>query len=138
MQSNKLNTVPADLKDLKDFKVPKSRRHDESRIQQAAVKWFRYQYPGMLLYAIPNGGARSGTEASIMKGEGVLAGVADLFLSVPAAEYHGLYIEMKTKKGRQSLSQEAFQKEAERFGYKYAVCRSLDEFMETINNYLLN
>jgi hypothetical protein len=114
----------------------KKYKHDESVIQQNAVKWFRYQYPELLLFAIPNGGARSKTEASIMSGEGVLAGVADLFLSVPNSRYCGLYIEIKTEKGRQRDSQKIFQAKAERAGYKYAICRSADEFIETINKYI--
>lgn len=46
------------------------------------VGWFRLQYPavGKLLFAVPNGGARSRTEAAIMKAEGVTAGVTDLIL----------------------------------------------------------
>ena len=49
-------------------------KHEESRLQQNCVKWFRYQYPEpkYLIYANANGGARSRIEAMIMKGEGVL------------------------------------------------------------------
>jgi hypothetical protein len=110
-------------------------KHEESITQRAAVSWFRYQYPNLLLFAIPNGGARSNIEAAIMKGEGVLAGAADLFLSVPNGRFHGLYIEMKSCKGRQSACQKKFQEKAESQGYGYEVCRSLDEFIEIINRY---
>lgn len=46
-------------------------------MQRMCVGWFRLQYPavGKLLFAVPNGGARSRTEAAIMKAEGVTAGV---------------------------------------------------------------
>ena len=56
-------------------------RHAESDIQQACVSWFRWQYPryAKLLFAVPNGGQRSAVEAKIMSGEGVMAGVADVF-----------------------------------------------------------
>lgn len=51
-------------------------------MQRMCVGWFRLQYPavGKLLFAVPNGGARSRTEAAIMKAEGVTAGVTDLIL----------------------------------------------------------
>lgn len=113
-------------------------RHVESRIQVSCVSWFRLQYPKMarLLFAVPNGGMRGKVEASIMKGEGVVAGVADLLLLVPTSKHHGLCIEMKTSKGRQQDSQKAWQEAVEGQGYKYIICRSLDEFMAQIRAYL--
>lgn len=109
------------------------------------------------MFAIPNGGARSKATAGKLKAEGVVAGVADLILLVPRfgfphiiegntdgiVSYVGtdeiccaLCIEMKTAKGRQSPEQKEWQAKVEAQGYKYAVCHSLDEFMNTINNYL--
>jgi hypothetical protein len=111
-------------------------RHTESPVQQSCVYWFRLQYPGYILFAIPNGGARSKTEGAIMKGEGVLVGVADLFLALPSGVYHGLFVEMKAGKGRQSDAQKDFEKQAIMSGYKYVICRSLEEFVEVINDYL--
>lgn len=110
----------------------------ESRIQQACVRWFRLRYPRYagLLYAIPNGGKRNAVTGAILKAEGALAGVADLFLSVPNRFYHGLYIELKTPKGRQRVSQKAFQEAVEGEGYKYALCRSLDDFVAEVERYL--
>jgi hypothetical protein len=110
--------------------------HEESKIQQSCVRWFRLQYPGYILFAIPNGGRRGKVEAAIMKGEGVLAGVADLFLAMPSAIYHGLFIEMKTSKGQRSPAQKDFGKRALMSGYEYVICRSVEEFIEIINNYL--
>lgn len=111
-------------------------KHNESRLQSACVKWFRLQYPYLLLFAIPNGGKRSLIEAKIMKGEGVLAGVADLFLSEPKGEFHGLYIEMKVDKGQQTDNQKWFEQKAKERGYQYVVSRSLDNFMEVVKQYL--
>ena len=110
--------------------------HKESKIQQNSVRWFRYQYPDYILFSIPNGGRRGKTEASIMKGEGVLAGVADLFLAMPSKNFHGLFIEMKTEKGRQTESQKRFEERAITSGYCYKICRSIDEFIDTTNKYL--
>lgn len=123
-------------------------RHLEENLQAACVKWFRLQYPQYdgLLFHVPNGGRRNLKEAARLKAEGVVPGVADLLLLVPNAKvnwhyedvsgYAGLCIEMKTAKGHQSPVQKEWQKKVEEFGYRYAVCRSLDEFMDTINNYL--
>lgn len=109
-------------------------KHPESKIQQACIKWFDYQYPQyrLNLFAIPNGGARNKIEAGIMKGEGVRAGVADLFLAIPKQglknNYPGLFIEMKTETGRQTDTQKKFEKAVNSQGYFYFLCRSFDEF----------
>lgn len=125
-------------------------REEEHNIQAACVRWFNLQWPEYrgLLFAVPNGGARSKATAGKLKAEGVVPGVADLILLVPgfviselkdgylAKECHGLCIEMKTAKGRQSPEQKEWQAKVEGEGYGYRVCHSLDEFMNTINNYL--
>lgn len=115
-------------------------KNEESKIQQACVTWFDLQYQrySTLFFAVPNGGKRNVITATIMKKEGVRRGVADLILLLPRNGYHGLLIEMKTKKGRQSEFQKAFQAATECQGYKYAVCRSEDEFKQVVNEYIKN
>ena len=71
-----------------------------------------------------------------MKAEGVTAGVADLLFLYPAKDFHGLCIEMKTPDGKQQATQKAWQKAVEDAGYKYALCRSFEGFMDEINAYL--
>ena len=123
-------------------------REEEHNLQCACVRWFNLQWPEYrgLLFAVPNGGARSKATAGKLKAEGVVAGVADLILLVPkrssdnplilAPTYYGICIEMKTPKGRQSPMQWAWQRKVEEHGYKYAVCRSLEDFMAVVNEYL--
>lgn len=112
-------------------------RHDESNIQIACVRWFRLQYPSLasLLFSVPNGGRRDRVTGAILKAEGAVAGVADLLLLQPTLHYHGLAIEMKTPKGRQSPEQKAWQAEVERVGYKYAVAHRFEEFRDLIVDY---
>jgi hypothetical protein len=62
--------------------------------QARLVMWFRREYPDTLIFAIPNGGLRSKTQAMKLKVEGVAPGIPDLF--VPAWK---LWIEMKKVKG---------------------------------------
>lgn len=108
----------------------------ESHTQQKCVEWFRYLYPKLILFAIPNGGARSKPEASIMKGEGVLKGVLDLFLMEPRGMYHGMFIEMKHNKNGLTREQIQFFLAAEQRKFKCVVCKHLDEFMKEVTNYL--
>lgn len=122
-------------------KAKKPRRkpvNRESKLQQACVKWFKYQYPRSLIYAIPNGGKRGKTEAGILIGEGVLPGIPDLCVPVPKGDFHGLYIEMKdADNGRLSDKQQSVIETLQRLGYKVVVVRSLEQFMNTVNEYMM-
>jgi hypothetical protein len=114
----------------------KPMRHEESETQRACIKWFRLVHPHIVIFAIPNGGKRGAREAAIMKSEGTLAGVADLFVMFPNHGYHGLFIEMKTDTGKQTDKQKFFQRSAENAGYCYRVARSFVEFRIIVGGYL--
>lgn len=107
-------------------------KHQESTLQTACVRWFRYQYPNLIIYSVPNGGSRNLREAQRLKSEGVLAGVADLVVLLPKGK--SLYIEMKIKGNRQTDNQKDFQKKAIALGHTYAVCYSFEEFQQVIEN----
>lgn len=47
------------------------------------------------LHSVPNGGYRTAGTAGRMKGEGVKAGVPDVFLDVARGPFHGLRMELK-------------------------------------------
>lgn len=66
----------------------------ETKEQQAFVAWFRLQYRGVRIFAIPNGGSRNKIEAKKLKDEGVTSGVPDTFIP----EWK-LWIEFKRIKG---------------------------------------
>ena len=108
----------------------------ESQIQQQMVKWFGYKYPECTLFAIPNGHKRNAITGAILKREGVVAGVADLFLMKANQKYHGLWIEVKTDKGKQSESQKEFERKALREGYKYVICKNIDQFINEVETYI--
>jgi len=106
--------------------------------QVATVNWFRLQHKqfAKCLWAIPNGGVRHIGTAVKLKAEGGMAGVSDLFLMMPAAKYHGLFIEMKVKGGKLSSSQKEFIANAILMGYRAVVCYGFDEAKQAINEYL--
>ena len=113
-------------------------RHNESKIQIQCVTWFKYQYPHLapLLFSVPNGGSRDKREASIMKAEGITAGVSDLILNIRGGSHTQLAIEMKDTKGTQSPAQKRYQRYAEAVGIKYIICRSFEAFQSEVVNYL--
>lgn len=124
----------------KKTRAKRKTEHTESNLQRQCVTWFRLQYPAdaLMLFAVPNGGGRSVVEASIMKAEGVTAGVADLLLLEARGGWGCLCLEMKTKKkgSKQRPSQKAWQTAAERAGNRYEVVRTLEEFQTIVGDYM--
>ena len=112
-------------------------RHPESELQKQCVTWFRYCFPGRIIFHVPNGGKRNKLEAIRLKQEGVLAGIPDLCIPEPSKDYHGAFIELKA--GKNSLTdtqREQILKLKDR-GYFVEVCRSLDEFIQITGQYLI-
>ena len=66
----------------------------EDAEQMEFVQWFRRTFPSVLIFAIPNGGARHPAVAAKLKATGVVKGIPDLFIP----EWR-LWIEMKRQKG---------------------------------------
>jgi hypothetical protein len=94
------------------------------------------------LHAIPNGVSLAGidkvTRAKIttqMTNEGVKSGICDLFLPVRNQEYSGLYIEMKSRAGKEKPNQKQFIAFVREQGYKVVVPRSADEALAEIVEY---
>lgn len=110
----------------------------EHRIQVACVTWFGYAYPQYkgLLFAVPNGGRRDRITGARLKAEGVQAGVADLILLLPRGKHNALCLELKTPQGRQSAAQKQWQQQATRYGARYEIIRSFDDFRRSVQQYL--
>jgi hypothetical protein len=89
----------------------------EHHEQAMTVQWFRRAWPEVIIFAIPNGGARDIRTATKLKIEGVVRGVPDLF--IPAWR---LWVEMKrTKGGSVSPEQKSFIKYLESVNYAVIV-----------------
>lgn len=89
-----------------------------------------------MMFAIPNGGQRNIITATKLKAEGVKSGVPDIFLAYPSLTAHGLFIEMKSTKGKVSPSQREWIGALSASGYMCAVCYSFDEAKNVISEYL--
>jgi len=87
------------------------------------------------LYSVPNGLKLHPAITTQMINEGAKAGIPDLFLPVRSPKYSGLYIEMKSAKGKLSEQQKKFKIFAESQGFKVVVPRSCDEALHEILNY---
>ena len=113
----------------------------EAQEQKDLFRWAELmskRYPELeLLFHIPNGGSRHIVEAANLKAQGVRAGVPDIFLPVARLGYHGMFIEMKRRKGgRLSEAQKEWICVLERNGYFAIVCAGWEEAVEAIESYL--
>lgn len=110
------------------------RKNEELQIQAAIVRYLRIQ--GGLVFAVPNGTfIQNAFTRRLWQSSGLFAGVSDL---VAVFKNQIFFIEVKTKKGSQSIDQKNFQSFIEGFGFKYVLLRSLDEavyfFKDNIKN----
>jgi hypothetical protein len=95
----------------------------EHKEQCDFILWFRKTYPGVLIFAIPNGGLRSASEARGLVLEGVVAGVADLFI-----DDWNCYVEFKrTKGGVWSEDQQKFAHKVQSNGKHYLLVRGFED-----------
>lgn len=113
----------------------------EAEEQMALFQWAELRkstVPDLgLLHHVPNGGSRHKAEAARLRAQGVKAGVPDICLPVPRGVYHGLYIELKRRKGgRVSAAQAAWMEALMQHGYCTAICYGWEEARRLIEQYL--
>lgn len=111
--------------------------HQKAVFAQAALRL--EMFPELRwMHHIPNGGSRSAVTAAKLKGEGVRAGVWDIFLPVPRGGFHGLYVEMKAPGKINNLStvQKQFRDDLTPLGYAFEVCDHWETAWQAIFIYL--
>lgn len=111
----------------------------ESDLQKSAMRYIRLAYPNVISFHVANegiSGAKGRVYGAKMKAMGVLAGVSDIHILEPTKDYCGLFIELKTAKGRVSDSQKLFIERLRSKGYRAEVCRSFDEVQSLVDSYL--
>ena len=118
----------------------KRKAHEEDDHCMALMQWVDIQrgaYPELnLLFHIPNGGKRGIREAARFKAMGVKSGVPDYFLPVARNRIHGMFIEMKSAKGKLSENQQHWRVALTDQNYRFVVCYSWTEASEALLNYL--
>jgi hypothetical protein len=110
----------------------------EDKIQAEIYKYYHNQYclrthnPRCLIFAVPNGGRRTGAEILKLKATGLRAGVSDLMIN-----HFGRWVcvEVKTDIGKQSNEQKEFQQIVENLGTKYFLVRSLEDFKQKVTDF---
>ncbi len=113
------------------------RNSEEAKNQEALFQWIALQPRlGRFIFHVPNGGYRNKQEACSLKRQGVMPGVADIFVALPNDKYHGLWIEMKSRLGRVTPKQKNFSDNMVQVGYDTIICRSWLSAKSAIETYL--
>src|SRR6516225_1089574 len=117
-------------------------RHLESKAQAAVFMLAAYamsKYPDLkYMHSSLNGVHLTSTQAKIAKGQGMLAGVSDIFLPTKRGNYSGLYIEMKVKPNILTDAQIKYMEYVKTQDYYAEVCYSWHAAKDLIINYLEN
>jgi VRR-NUC domain. len=118
--------------------IPIPTEHEE---QVKVFEWaelVKGKYPEIsLMFAVPNGSNKSVASAMKFKREGLKSGVPDICLPVARCNKHGLYIEMKRKKGGVvSKEQDWWLTQLRIQGYETVVCYGGNEAIDIIERYL--
>jgi hypothetical protein len=120
-----------------DYRDLAQREEQEQIALMQRCELYLSRYPELrFLFAVPNGGLRSKTEAARFKAQGVRAGVPDLMLPVSRRSYHGLFIELKTAVGRVSDAQRDWIGTLNNLGYYACIARGQDECWKVLLWYL--
>jgi hypothetical protein len=97
----------------------------EAAIQAGVVEWIRACAPQVIVFAVPNGGLRSKSEAGRMKWTGTLAGIPDLCILAPGGIAR--FIEIKGPGGTLSEEQKSMILALAKRGAPCAVVTSIDD-----------
>lgn len=108
----------------------------EDEIQIAIIEWLILHKLDRFVIHIPNEGKRSLSYGSKLKKMGMRKGVSDLFIAISCRDYHGAWIELKSKNGRPTPSQSQFLSDMGSQGYYTNVCYGLDDAINSIKWYL--
>lgn len=110
-------------------------QHNEHNLQVACVQWLDYQYPSLLRTISPI------LKCSVIQGKrqkdlGYASGSPDLIIFEARQGYHGLCVEFKAGKNKQSDKQKEWELGLFNKGYKYALIYNFDDFVSLINWYM--
>ena len=111
-------------------------RRPEQAIQRAAMRYLGLlEIQGRLLaFHVGNGGYRRRTEAAILKGLGVRAGVADIVIVLPGGRVG--FIELKAPGGRLSEAQRGFRDSVRDLGAVWGICSSVDSVQDLVQRWV--
>lgn len=111
-------------------------KHTEDWHQKQLIQWAR-KYPwSQFLYHIPN--ETTGGMGWVMRNRqmGCRKGVPDLCMPIPMQGFNGLYIELKTERGRLEADQKKWLDALSTMGYRAEVCYGWEAARDLLKEYM--
>ena len=110
---------------------------NEQKQQEALITYIQIQYKGVR-YCASLGGQYQRYESQRRKAiaTGYVRGMPDLQIMEARHNYHGLFIELKTKTGRLTKEQEKWIDDLNDRGYYAICCKGLEHALEIVDWYL--
>lgn len=111
----------------------------EENMHMRIVRLMAETFPEYSPMLVHNANEFKGTvsQGAKRKALGVRKGFPDFSFYIPTPYYHGLHIELKYGKNKQSEEQKYYEQMLTKYGYQYVVCKSEEEFIKGINQYII-
>ena len=106
---------------------------NEDQLTRQCWQWYMAAKPGFFMFHVPNEGKRGPWTANKLKGMGMVPGMPDFTLIF--APQTARFIELKVGRNVLSKNQKAVREALEGLGCDYAVCHTLDEFIEAVTGW---
>lgn len=110
----------------------------ESLEQISVMEYLRYKYPQAekVTFHVANERKQNKIWGLVMSHMGLKAGIPDIMMPIARKGYHGLFIEMKSKKGRLSDNQIRMIELLANQNYLVKVAYGCEQAIKAINSYL--
>ena len=108
----------------------------EQQLQESFVKYISLKYPGTR-YCASLGGIRTTIKQAIKARDGgYVKGFPDVQILTARGGFFGLFIELKTTKGRATKHQKEWIKDLQKEGYCAEICKGIDQAMDCLDQYM--
>tara|TARA_R110002020_G_scaffold466850_1_gene689880 strand:+ start:1950 stop:2312 length:363 start_codon:yes stop_codon:yes gene_type:complete len=108
----------------------------EQLLQESFVRYISLKYPSTR-YCASLGGIRTTMKQAVKaKQGGYVKGMPDMQIMSARGGFHGLFIELKTDKGRASKHQNEWINDLIAAGYYAEICKGIDQAMDCLDSYM--
>ena len=108
----------------------------EQELQESFVRYIALKYKGIRYCASLGGIRTSMTQAIKAKKSGYVKGTPDIQVMSARGGFHGLFMELKTSKGRATKEQKEWINDLVAAGYYAEVCKGIDHAMDCLDTYM--